>query len=335
MTDALERIDHLRVAGRWPDAEAAIRAGLAADPHDGALLWRLASVLLQADRNAEGLVAAQAAVAAAPADPNAHRMHALLLVENRRLQEAVHAGYAAVTLVPDDPTAATTYAFVLQRAGRLAEAGAVARHAVALAPHAPGAHLRVADIASDAGDLLTARRAYEEVLRLDPTHAIAQHDLAVLDARTRSPGRALGGLVTAGRMDPGNALVLKTVAAVLWQLSWRLRIGLFVAVVLLTASVRDPSVPTWTTRIVATAVLAAAGLVTWRGVRDLPDGTRPVVAAALRGDWLLSATWLVVALCLLAYASAAVTGIGVLAALVVPLIIFLALLAVAARIRPR
>lgn len=332
MTEALERIDHLRVAGRWPDAEAAIRSGLAADPQDGALLWRLASVLLQTHRHAEGLAAAQAAVAAGPDEPNAHRMLALLLVENGRAQEAVHAGYAAVGLAPDDATAATTYAFVLQRAGRLADAGAVARHAVELAPLAPGPHLRVADIASDAGDLVTARRAYEEVLRLDPTNAIARHDLAVLDSRTRSPGRALGGLVAAGRMDPGNPLVLKTVAAVLWQLSWRLRMGLFVAVVLLAVSGRDPAEPTWTTRIVATAVLAAAAFVTWRGVRELPPGTRPVVFAALRGDRLLSVTWLVVVVCLLGYVGAAVTGIATLAALVVPLLILLALLAVVARI---
>ena len=94
--DALGRIDALRAVSRWADAEAAIRVGLATDPQDGALLWRLASVLLQLDRHAEGLAAAQAAVAADPADPDAHRMHALLLVENGRPHEAVHAAYAAV-----------------------------------------------------------------------------------------------------------------------------------------------------------------------------------------------------------------------------------------------
>ncbi|MDN5858930.1 MAG: tetratricopeptide repeat protein [Pseudonocardia sp.] len=336
MNDAVARIDSLRAASRWADAEAAIRAGLAAHPQDGTLLWRLASVLLQSDRNAEGLAAAQAAVAAAPDEPNAHLMHALLLVANKRCHEAVAAGYVVVTLAPEHVSSATTYAFVLQQAGRLADAAAVARHAVTLDPHEPSAHLRLADIASDAGDLVTARRAYEEVLRLAPEHAIARHDLAVLDARTRRPGRALGGLVAAGRLDPANPTVLTTVAAVLWQLSWRLRIGMIVAVVLVVAaSGRDAATPSWTTRTVAALVLGGAAYFTWRGARELPAGTRSVVRTALRGDVLLLLTWLAVALCLAVYAAVAVSGVGVLAVAVWPLMILLAVLAVAARIRQR
>jgi tetratricopeptide (TPR) repeat protein len=332
--DAIGRIDALRAVARWADAEAAIRVGLATDPQDGALLWRLASVLLQLDQHAEGLAAAQAAVAADPADPDAHRMHALLLVENGRPHEAVHAAYAAVEIAPQHVSVATTYAFALQRAGRLHHAGEVARHAVTLGPLEPAAHLRLADIASDAGDLRTARLAYEETLRLDPTHAIARHDLAVLDARMRHPGRALAGLVAAGRLYPTSPLVLRTVSAVLWQLSWRLRIGLIVAVliVVLTAPANAGN-PSWASRFVAAAVLVAAAVVTWRGVRELPAGTGRVIRAALRRDVLLLLTWLVIAVCVTIYATVVVVGIGALAVLVWPFMLLLAGIAVVARIR--
>jgi tetratricopeptide (TPR) repeat protein len=332
--DALARIDALRGVSRWADAEAAIRAGLATDPQNGELLWRLASVLLQLDRNVEGLSAAQAAVAADPADPDAHRMHALMLVENGRTQEAMHAAYAAVEIAPQHVSVATTYAYTLQRAGRLKEAGAVARHAVALGPLEPAAHLRLADITSDAGDLRTARLAYEETLRLDPTHAIARHDLAVLDLRMRRPGRALAGLVAAGRLDPTNPLVLRTVSAVLWRLSWRLRIGLIVAVLLMiVTSGGDPEHPSWTSRTVAAAVLGAAAVVTWRGVRGLPPGTGRVIRAALRRDLLLLVTWLVIAVSLMIYATVVVVGIGTVALFVWPFMLLLAGIAVVARIR--
>ena len=81
---------------------------------------------------------------------------------------------------------------------------------------------------SDLGDRATARRAYAETLRLNPEHAAARHDLAVLDARAHRPGRALAGLVAAGRLDPTLPEVLRTVTAVCWQLSWRIRMLFFV-----------------------------------------------------------------------------------------------------------
>jgi tetratricopeptide (TPR) repeat protein len=335
--DRVERIDSLLAIDRYEDAEKAIRAGLAEEPQNAELLWRLARVLLHyQDRWAEGLDAAGAAVGADPSNVDGHRLAALLLSELGRHGEAMQAGYTAVTLAPNDASCAIAYSFVLQRAGRLVEACQVARQSVTLAPHSPATHLRVADTYSSAGDVGTARRAYEQVLELDPTHAVARHDLALLDAQTHRPGRALQGLVSAGRMDPQLSQVLVTVRAVLWQLNWRLRIGLIVAVVaVIIAGAADATRPTWATRIVALLVIAGAAFYTWRSTRELPAGTNRVVMAALRGDGLLMASWVVIGICLLAYLAVAVTGIGVLAAIVWPAMILLNLLAIAARIRRR
>jgi tetratricopeptide (TPR) repeat protein len=308
---AAQRVEHLRELGRLDDAEREARAALAAEPQDGALLAALAAVLLRAERHAEGLAAADAATAAAPQEERSHRLRALLLSRLGRHAEALAAGYASVSIAPEEPLAATAYARVLQGAGRLSDAVAVAHRVVALAPNSADAHFLLADVTSDLGDRATARLAYAETLRLDPQHAAARHDLAVLDARSHRPARALKGLIDAGTMDPSMPQVLQTVTAVLWQLSWRLRIWLIVATLIALGAAETPAV-----RAVAVAILLASAVLAWWTVRDLPARTRPVVAAALRTDGPLRFTYLATAACVAVYVVIAVTGLGALAGLV-------------------
>jgi tetratricopeptide (TPR) repeat protein len=310
---AARRVEHLRELGRLDDAEREARTALAAEPENAVLLTALAAVLLNAGRHDEGLAAAEAATAADPQDERAHRLRALQLSRLGRHHEAVEAGYRSVSLAPEEPLAATGYARVLQRAGRLPDAAEVAHRVVALGPDVADSHFLLADITSDLGDRQTARQAYAETLRLDPQHAAARHDLAVLDARAHRPAQALKGLVDAGTMDPGMPQVLHTVAAVLWQLSWRLRIWLAVAtlVALVTASAGPGA-----SRIVAGAILLISAALVWWTVRDLPPRTRPVVQAALRTDGPLRFTAAVTAGCLLVYVAIVATGLGLLAGLV-------------------
>lgn len=315
MTGAAQRVEYLRELGRLDDAEREARTALAAEPQDASLLAALAAVLLGADRHAEGLAAAEAATAAAPHDERAHRLRALLLSRQGRHHEAVQAGYTSVSLAPEEPFAATGYARVLQRAGRLGDALQVAHRVVALAPNSADSHFLLADLASDLDDRRTARAAYAEALRLNPQHAAARHDLAVLDARSHRPARALKGLVDAGTMDPSMPQVLHTVTAVLWQLSWRLRMWLALATVI-TIFVGAGTEPTWSVRIAAVAILLASAALAWFTVRDLPRSTRPVVQAALRTDRPLRFTWIATGGCLLVYAVAAVTGLRVLVVVV-------------------
>lgn len=315
MNTPVRRIEYLRELGRLDDAEREARTALAGEPQDAALLAALAAVLLNAGRHAEGLAAADAATASSPEDERAHRLRGLLLSHMDRHHEAVQAGYLSVSLAPEEPVAATGYARVLQRAGRLADALAVAHRLVALAPDSADSHFLLADVASDLGDRRTARTAYRETLRLDPQHAAARHDLAVLDARSHRPARALAGLVDAGTMDPSMPQVLQTVTAVLWQLSWRLRMWLAVATVIAVFS-GSGTEPSWSARITAAAILLASAALAWLTVCDLPAGTRPVVRAALRTDGPLRFTWIATGVCLAVYAVVAVTGLRVLVVIV-------------------
>lgn len=316
--DAAARAEQLRAVGRLDDAERILRDALAGAPEDGDLLIGLAAVLLSARRFPDGLDVAAAAVTAAPDDERGHRIQGLLLSGAGRHQDALRAGYRAVGLAPHHPTTAIAYSILLQRAGRLADAAAVARRAVELDPHSPAAHFQLADVTSDLGDLGAARRAYEETLRLNPEHAAARHDLAVLDSRAHRPARALAGLVTAGRLDPTMPEVLRTVSAVCWQLSWRIRM-LFVlgTVVTIGASGGDGADgPTWGGRIGAAAVLLVTAALTWWTTRDMPAGTWRVARAAVGADRPLALTWLVLAGCAAVFLAVAVTGLAVLAVLV-------------------
>jgi tetratricopeptide (TPR) repeat protein len=337
---ALARAEHLRALGRLDDAERAARTGLAEHPEDPALLRALSVVLLGAGggRHAEGLAAAEAAAALEPDREHPHRLRALHLSMMDRHAEAVEAGYRAVQLAPDDPFAATGYARVLQRAGRLTDAAQVARRVVELAPHDAASHFLLADVSSDLGDRRTARAAYLETLRLDPAHAGARHDLAVLDSRTHHPGRALRGLIDAGRLDPAATGVLRNVGAVLWQLSWRLRMLLLVAVfVVLGAGGADRSgdLTSNTARIAAAVVLVVGAALAWWTTRGLPRGTWPVMRAALAADGPLAGTWIALGLCVALYATVVVTGVAVVVAGVWIVLLGLAVLAVAVGIGRR
>jgi tetratricopeptide (TPR) repeat protein len=332
-TAALERAENLRLLGRLDDAERTLREALAATPDDPELLSALGLVLYAAGSHAEGLAAAEAAIARAPQVGRFHNLRALLLSALRRHDEALDASYAAVSLSPQDSAIARTHARVLAAAGRLRDAGEAARRAVALAPESSVAHLLLADIADDLGDRRTARRAYEEALRLDPQNAVARHDLAVLDANTRHPARALRGLVEAGALDPTLPAVLQTITAVLWKLSWRLRMLFVVATIAcIAASGPRPDVSTVSARIAAAVALSVIGLLTWRTVRSLPTRTRPAVLAALRTDGPLRFTYLAIAGCALAFLAVAVTGLGVFAALVWLVLCVLGLLALIVRL---
>jgi tetratricopeptide (TPR) repeat protein len=314
---ALERAENLRLLGRLDDAERTLRDALAATPDDPDLLGALGWVLYTADRPAEGLAAAEAALGRAPQHGDFHRLRAALLSELNRHAEAVQASSTAVSLAPQDPATARAHARVLSRAGRLREAADAARHAVALAPESAAAHFTLADISDDLGDRRTARRAYEEALRLDPQNAVARHDLAVLDANTRHPVRALRGLVEAGMLDPTLPIVIRTITAVLWKLSWRLRMLFVVATIAcVAASGPRPDEPTWSARIAAAVALLVIGLLAWWTVRSLPGRTRPAALAALRTDRPLRVTYLAITVCGLLILAVAVTGLGVFAGLV-------------------
>jgi hypothetical protein len=132
-------------------------------------------------------------------------------------------------------------------------------------------------------------------------------------------------------MDPDVPEVLMLVSSVMWQLSWRMRIGLIVAMFPVLV-VHEPAVgASWATRITGITILVLAGVAAWWHLRELPRGTHTVVLAAMRRDGLLVVTYVFIAICLLAYVVVAITGHDNVIAIILPLAILLAVVAVLAR----
>ncbi|MPZ64123.1 MAG: hypothetical protein GEU83_00880 [Pseudonocardiaceae bacterium] len=337
---AAQRAEDLRLLGRLDEAERIAREGLAADPSDAVLLTVLAGVLRQAGRPAAALQAAEAASAAAPQAPDPHRQRALALSALGRHEPACEASAVAVSLDPHGPITLVAHAVVLQAAGALHAASEAARWAVAVAPEEPAGHLLVADIHHALGDVRTARLAYGEVLRLEPDNAVARHDLAVLDMGRGRAGPALRGLLDAGALGPADGLPLReNVAAVLWRLSWYLRLVLFASFFLvgaLGATGPEPQfVASNLARIGAAVVLVVAGLLSWRFSRRLPPQARPVITAALRADGLLAAAAILIAAGFAIHVAIVVTGYGVLVFGVFGVVVALFAVTVTADVRAR
>lgn len=342
---AAQRVEHLRLLGRYTEAEEVARQALAADPSDGLLLVGLAAVLHQEGRYPEALQAADAAIADLP-EPSVHRQRALTLSALGRHGEACDASATAVSLDPHAVASLIVHAAVLQQARALPAATEAARQAVELAPDEPTAHLVMAGISADVGDRASARTAYQEVLRLDPDNAAARHDLALLDLARGRAGPALRGLLEAGALQPaalgtgGGLPVLANVTTVLWRLTWYLRLVLFVSLYVVGVAALsgqpeprfEPSTPA---RIAAAAVLAFAGLLSWRFARKLPPQARPVLIAATRSDPLLTVSAALIAAGFAVYALIVVTGYGLLFLIVFALVTALFLVTVAAGIRNR
>ena len=329
---ALERAENLRLMGRFDDAERTLRDALGASPDDPDLLGELAWVLQLADRPAERLAAADAATARAPQDGRLHQIRAALLSALSRHDEAVQAASAARSLRPQDPAPACPRARArrrrpVARGRRCRAASRRARSRVLGGTFHARRHLRRPRRSADRAP------AYKEALRLQPQNAVARHDLAVLDANTLHPVRALRGLVEAGALGPTLPLVMRTIAAVLWKLSWRLRMLFVVATVAcVAASGPEPEEPPWATLIAAAGALPVIGLLVWWTARDLPARTRPAVRAALRTDGPLRFTYLAIAACVLLFLTVAVTGLGVFAGFVWLVLGLLGVLALAVRL---
>jgi len=99
----------------------------------------------------------------------------------------------------------------------------------------------------------------------------------VLDVRAHRAGAALRGLVAAGQLDPTEPMVLRNVAAVLWNLAWFLRIALVVGVFVVVGTAADGT--SGSARVAAGAVLAVVAGAAWWFGRDLPRAEPGGVAA--------------------------------------------------------
>lgn len=166
LLNELARTQHL--SGDHHAAERTVRDALNRTPEDACPMRIYASVLDALDRQGEGLSWARRAVEAAPLDSMTHFEYARLLVSAGDAEAALPVVTEALRLAPDDADTHDLMGVVLGMVGRLAE----------------------------------STSEHEMALRLEPGHAQALHNIAVNRAHSRKLFSAIVGFRQAAQLDP-------------------------------------------------------------------------------------------------------------------------------------
>lgn len=298
-------------AGRADDAVAMLGRMLAEQPTDVTALGLLAMAHLRAHRWTEALGAADQAIGLAPGHVPAWQRRCIALIELDRMADAEAAAAEYLRLAPDQWHAHYTMARVLRSVrGRRQEALRHAVRAVELAPDRADAHNLLGVIHRTLEDRASAEREYRAALAIDPAHALARSNLALLTLGQVATEQVMAGLREAAASDPHQAAIhrnmaLVAVLALVRRGRWLGLIDLMViwfVVVLATA----PDAIVVRLVVFAFVVLGWAALITW-WLRGLRPYLRSLVPAALA--WLVresDARWAVLGIaCAVVLGSAA------------------------------
>jgi Flp pilus assembly protein TadD len=202
-------------AGRADDAVALLGRWLAEDPADVPALGLLSLAHLRARRWTDALAAADQAIGLAPEYAPAWQRRGIALIELDREADAEAAAREYLRLAPDDWHAHYTLARVLRmRRGRRQEALRHARRAVELAPDDPDAHNLLGVVHRALEDREAAEDAYRTALSIDPGHALARSNLALLTLGKAGTEEVMAGLREAAASDPQQAAIHRNMALV-------------------------------------------------------------------------------------------------------------------------
>lgn len=197
---AAERARTLLELGRAAEAIDLLGRALTQDPDSYELLCVLSSAHLQTEEFDLALSIAERAIALEPDMPSAYSLASEALVGlGVRHDEAIRLAIEAVKLGPEEwwthGSLSSAYIAAPVRSPKHAEyAVAEAHKTVELAPDEPDAHFQVGLVAQELGRAKDAEAAYMKVLAIQPEHALARHNLSVVQLNAGRPFEALAGL---------------------------------------------------------------------------------------------------------------------------------------------
>ncbi len=202
-------------AGRADDAITLLARFLAENPEDVPALALLSLAQLRAQRWDEALLAADQAIGLAPTYWPAWQRRGIALIELDRPADAEAAATEYLRLAPDDWHAHYTMARVLRSVrGRRQQAMRHALHAVELAPDEADAHNLLGVICRSLEDRAGAELAYRAALAVDPAHALARSNLALLTLGQGGTEAVMAGLREAAASDPQQGAIHRNMALV-------------------------------------------------------------------------------------------------------------------------
>ncbi|HEX4724685.1 MAG TPA: tetratricopeptide repeat protein [Pseudonocardiaceae bacterium] len=210
-TDAALRLINV---GRPDEAAAVLSVFLTERPDSIVALGLLALACLRAHRWSDALTAADAAIGIDPEYLPAWQRRAIALLELDRPAEAEAAAAEYLRLGPDQWYAHYLMARVLYPVrGRRSEALRHAESARELDPNQADVHNLLGVVHRALERRAEAERAYRTALAIDPTHALARSNLALLQLG-RSAGQTMAGLRAAAASDPQQDSIHQNIALV-------------------------------------------------------------------------------------------------------------------------
>ncbi|MGE5103593.1 MAG: tetratricopeptide repeat protein [Betaproteobacteria bacterium] len=174
----------LESAGRREAAVNALKEAAKLAPKSAEILANLAASECALGRVADAEASARAAIAADARYAAAWHNLALALEPQGRLLEAMDAASRACALAPDEPSYAGQKAQLEATAGMHKKARATLDAALARHPDSAALQFELAGLLERDNELERAMQAYENVVRLEPTHGAALSQLLFLRQRT-------------------------------------------------------------------------------------------------------------------------------------------------------
>ncbi|MDQ3026258.1 MAG: tetratricopeptide repeat protein [Pseudomonadota bacterium] len=207
---------HFR-AGRLPEAEAAFRAVLAAEPGNGTALHLLGFILATTGRREDGLALLDRSIAAHPRNAAFLDNRGQVLMQAGRDEDALRDLEQAVAIDPRSLPAWLHLSQARRRRGhRDAALDAVSR-ALALDPEHPGARYHEGVLHLERGDHRAAEASLRRVLRHESRNVPALTNLGIVLRKTGRTAEALATFQRAAAGDPENPQALTNLGIALHE----------------------------------------------------------------------------------------------------------------------
>jgi tetratricopeptide (TPR) repeat protein len=203
---------------KFAEAQKEFEAAFQNDPRNTAILGRWALFLVSRNEASEALSRVQQYVSANPANPYGYVLLGGLNADLKNYSSAQAELEQAIRIDPKNVEAYLQLGKVYQAQGQLDLAIARYQTAIDLQPKLASLSTMIGNLYLDKGDLETARKYYTKVLQADPNAAIANANLAWVDAQEgKDLDVALGMAQKAKSLMPDLPAITDTLAWILYK----------------------------------------------------------------------------------------------------------------------
>jgi tetratricopeptide (TPR) repeat protein len=203
---------------KWPQAQSELEAILQHDPHNTMALGQLADVLTARNQSPQALSLVQQYVNANPNDANGHVVLGALNSSSKNYGAAEKEFERSLELDPNNVQAYLRLGQVYEVQGQSDLAIRRYQKALDLQPKLVALATMIGNLYLNKNDLTTARKYYAQALEVDPNFAVANANIAWVDAQSgKNLDVALGRAQKAKSLMPDMPSVSDTLAWVMYK----------------------------------------------------------------------------------------------------------------------